>query len=99
MHDETPFRGGRLFSAEDAQTLLTWTKDLGCNFVRLAHYPHNENEIRLADRMGLLVWSEIPVWQDINWPTRPLWTTPRPIAGDDHSRPQPGVRHHVVSVE
>ena len=67
MHDETPFRGGRLFSAEDAQTLLTWTKDLGCNFVRLAHYPHNENEIRLADRMGLLVWSEIPVWQDINW--------------------------------
>lgn len=67
LHDESPFHAGRLFSAEDAQTLLTWAKELGCNFVRLAHYPHNENEIRLADRMGLLVWSEIPVWQGINF--------------------------------
>ncbi|MGO9086593.1 MAG: glycoside hydrolase family 2 protein [Candidatus Sulfotelmatobacter sp.] len=67
MHEEAPFREGRAFSPEDAQTLLGWVKDLGCNFVRLAHYPHNENEIRLADRMGLLVWSEIPVYWDIDW--------------------------------
>jgi beta-glucuronidase len=67
MHEEAPFRGGRAFSAEDAQTLLGWVKELGCNFVRFAHYPHNENEIRLADRMGLLVWSEIPVYWDIDW--------------------------------
>jgi beta-glucuronidase len=67
MHEEAPFRGGRAFSPEDAQTLFAWVKDLGCNFVRLAHYPHNENEIRLADRMGLMVWSEIPVYWDIDW--------------------------------
>jgi len=67
MHEEAPFRDGRAFSPEDAQTLLGWAKDLGCNFVRLAHYPHNENEIRLADRMGLLLWSEIPVYWDIDW--------------------------------
>ena len=67
MHEEAPFRGGRSFSAEDAQTLLGWVKDLGCNFVRLAHYPHNESEIRLADRIGLLVWSEIPVYWDVDW--------------------------------
>jgi beta-glucuronidase len=67
MHEEAPFRGGRAFSPEDAQTLLGWVKDLGCNFVRFAHYPHNENEIRLADRIGLLVWSEIPVYWDIDW--------------------------------
>jgi beta-glucuronidase len=67
MHEEAPFREGRAFSSEDAQTLLGWVKDLGCNFVRFAHYPHNENEIRLADRMGLMVWSEIPVYWDINW--------------------------------
>jgi beta-glucuronidase len=67
MHEEAPFRGGRAFSAEDAQTLLGWVKELGCNFVRLAHYPHSENEIRLADRMGLLVWSEIPVYWDVDW--------------------------------
>jgi len=67
MHEEAPFREGRAFSPEDAQTLLGWVKDLGCNFVRFAHYPHNENEVRLADRIGLLVWSEIPVYWDIDW--------------------------------
>ncbi len=67
MHEEAAFREGRAFSPEDAQTLFGWVKELGCNFVRLAHYPHNENEIRLADRMGLLVWSEIPVYWDIDW--------------------------------
>ncbi|MBZ5657046.1 MAG: beta-glucuronidase [Acidobacteriia bacterium] len=67
LHEEAPIRGGRAYSVEDAQTLLGWAKELGCNFVRLAHYPHNENEIRLADRMGLLVWSEIPVYWDIAW--------------------------------
>jgi len=67
MHEEAPFREGRAFSPEDAQTLLGWVKGLGCNFVRFAHYPHNENEIRLADRMGLMVWSEIPVYWDIDW--------------------------------
>lgn len=67
MHEEAPFREGRAFSPEEAETLLGWVKDLGCNFVRLAHYPHNENEIRLADRMGLMVWSEIPVYWDIDW--------------------------------
>jgi len=67
MHEEAPFREGRAFSPEDAQILFGWVKDLGCNFVRLAHYPHNENEIRLADRMGLLIWSEIPVYWDIDW--------------------------------
>jgi beta-glucuronidase len=67
MHEEAPFRSGRAFSEEDAQTLFGWARDLGCNFVRLAHYPHNENEIRLADRMGLLLWSEIPVYWDIDW--------------------------------
>jgi len=67
MHEEAPFREGRAFSPEDAQTLLGWVKELGCNFVRFAHYPHNENEVRLADRMGLLVWSEIPVYWDIDW--------------------------------
>ena len=67
MHEEAPFRSGRAFSDEDAKTLFGWAKDLGCNFVRLAHYPHNENEVREADRMGLLLWSEIPVYWDIAW--------------------------------
>ena len=67
LHEEAPLRGGRAFAPQDAETLLGWARELGCNFVRLAHYPHSENVTRLADRMGLMVWSEIPVYWDIDW--------------------------------
>jgi len=67
MHEEAPFRSGRANSKADATTLLGWAKELGCNFVRLAHYPHNEHMIREADRLGLMLWSEIPVYWTIDW--------------------------------
>jgi len=67
IHEEAPFRGGRAFSREDALTLLRWARELGCNFVRLAHYPHNEFMLREADRLGIMVWSEIPVYWTILW--------------------------------
>jgi len=67
MHEENGIRGGRAYSREDAQMLLGWAKELGCNFVRLAHYPHNENMTRVADEMGIMVWSEIPVYWTIQW--------------------------------
>jgi beta-glucuronidase len=62
IHEEAPFGGGRAHSLEHARQLLTWAKELGCNFVRLAHYPHNEHMVREADRLGIMVWSEIPVY-------------------------------------
>ena len=65
IHEEAPFKAARAYSEKDAQTLLTWAKELGCNLVRLAHYPHNENMVRLAEKMGLMVWDEIPVYQNI----------------------------------
>lgn len=67
IHEEAPLRGGRAYSREDARTLLGWAKELGANFVRLAHYPHNEFMVREADRMGIMVWSEIPVYWTIQW--------------------------------
>ncbi|MGA2771427.1 MAG: glycoside hydrolase family 2 TIM barrel-domain containing protein [Bryobacteraceae bacterium] len=67
IHEEAPFRAGRAYSPEDARTLLGWAKEMGCNFVRLAHYPHNENMVREADRLGLMVWSETPVYWTILW--------------------------------
>ena len=67
IHEESPIRGGRCSTVEDAQQLLTWAKSLGCNYVRLAHYPHNEHMVRLADQMGILVWEEIPVYWTIAW--------------------------------
>ena len=67
IHEEAPFRTGRAYSPEDARTLLGWAKEMGCNFVRLAHYPHNENMVREADKLGLMVWSETPVYWTILW--------------------------------
>ena len=67
IHNEKPNGGGRANSAEDAHTLLGWAKELGCNFVRLAHYPHHEEMVREAEKMGILVWSEIPVYWTIAW--------------------------------
>jgi beta-glucuronidase len=62
IHAEAPYRTGRAYSNRDAETLLGWTKELGANFMRLAHYPHDETMLRAADRMGILVWSENPVY-------------------------------------
>jgi beta-glucuronidase len=67
VHEERPISGGRVYNKEDAQKLLQWAKELGCNFVRLAHYPHNEYMVRLADEMGILVWEENPVYWTIEW--------------------------------
>jgi beta-glucuronidase len=67
IHEEAAFRNGRSYSAEESSILLGWAKEMGCNFVRLAHYPHNEQMIRQAEKMGILVWSEIPVYWTIQW--------------------------------
>ncbi|WP_416305833.1 glycoside hydrolase family 2 protein [Neptunicella sp. SCSIO 80796] len=65
LHEENPLRGGRAYSEQDARLMLGWVKELGANFVRLAHYPHNENMLKVADEMGILVWEENPVYWTI----------------------------------
>lgn len=67
IHDENPLIAGRARSEGDLKMLLSWAKELNCNFVRLAHYPHNEKMVKLADEMGLLVWAEVPVYWTIEW--------------------------------
>ena len=67
MHEEAPTRPGRSWSEDDARTLLGWAKELGCNFVRLAHYPYDEAMLRMADQLGLMVWEEVPVYWMIEW--------------------------------
>jgi beta-glucuronidase len=62
IHAEAPYRTGRAYTDKDAETLLGWAKEMGANYVRLAHYPHDETMLRAADRMGILVWSENPVY-------------------------------------
>jgi len=68
LHDEfARDGGGRVTTQAQSERLLGWAKELNCNFVRLAHYPHNEFTVRAADRLGLLVWSESPVYWTISW--------------------------------
>ncbi|WP_443938942.1 glycoside hydrolase family 2 protein [Pedobacter sp. MW01-1-1] len=67
LHDENPLLKGRLRTEADMRMMLQWAKELNCNYVRLAHYPHNEKMVRLADEMGLLVWAEVPVYWTISW--------------------------------
>ncbi|MDR2129886.1 MAG: beta galactosidase jelly roll domain-containing protein [Odoribacteraceae bacterium] len=67
IHEEAPFHQGRAWSEDHALTLLGWAKEMGCNYVRLAHYPHNEKMVRAAERLGIMVWSEIPVYWTISW--------------------------------
>jgi beta-glucuronidase len=62
IHAEAPYRGGRADNDEDVATLLGWAQELGCNYVRLAHYPHDQRMTRATDRLGIMVWSEIPVY-------------------------------------
>ncbi|MCM8730869.1 glycoside hydrolase family 2 protein [Hephaestia sp. GCM10023244] len=53
----------RTITPPAARALLTEIKQgLHGNYVRLAHYPHSEVMTRMADELGLLVWSEIPIY-------------------------------------
>ncbi|RZK90744.1 MAG: glycoside hydrolase family 2, partial [Pedobacter sp.] len=67
FHEEIPQRKGRAFSEADAVMLLSEAKALGCNMIRLAHYPQNEYIVRMAEKMGFLLWEEIPIWQGIDF--------------------------------
>lgn len=67
VHEQAPEREGRAVTVEDARQLLGWARELGCNCVRLAHYPHNEHIVRLADELGMLIWAEVPVYWEIDW--------------------------------
>lgn len=73
IHEEIPQEMRRAYSQKDAEQLLGWAKELGCNMVRLAHYPHDESMTRLADSLGLLVWSEIPVYWTIDFSNKAVF--------------------------
>jgi beta-glucuronidase len=67
IHEEMPTRVAKAYSEKDAEVLLNWAKELGCNMVRLAHYPHNEYMVKLAEKKGLMIWEELPVYQHIEF--------------------------------
>jgi beta-glucuronidase len=66
-HEESVRRPGRAHGRDDARATLALVKQLNGNFIRLAHYPHDEATSRLADEMGILVWAEQPIYWGIAW--------------------------------
>lgn len=69
MHEEEiGANPARIITPENARALLGEIKNgLHGNYVRLSHYPHSEVMTRMADEMGLLVWSEVPVYWLVAW--------------------------------
>lgn len=58
---------GKYLSDMDLERRFNHAKELGVNFLRLAHYPHDERVPKMADRKGILLWEEIPVYWAINF--------------------------------
>ncbi|WOO43441.1 glycoside hydrolase family 2 TIM barrel-domain containing protein [Rubellicoccus peritrichatus] len=61
VHSEFP-ETGRTPTAKGIETMIAQIKELGCNFVRCAHYPYAEEWGRAMDKAGLLWWEEVPVY-------------------------------------
>src|SRR5215469_5045257 len=60
-HDMWKEQGFTLSRAQQEQD-MRMIKMLGCNFVRLVHYPHDRRIVELADELGLLVSEEPGYW-------------------------------------
>lgn len=68
-HEDSAPNGKALTDEERIENIRI-AKELGCNFMRVAHYPHSERMSQLADEMGLLLWEEIPVYWAVYFGTK-----------------------------
>jgi beta-glucuronidase len=72
IQEENVSSGAALTPAQTAQ-MLGWTRQLGATLIR-AHVPVGPLMEELADREGLLIWSEVPIWGVQNqYFTQPAW--------------------------
>ena len=81
-HAEAPYRTGRVSNDKDVAAIFGFLKDLNANFVRLCHYPHDERMTRMADRQGVMVWSEIPIWQHISYEKPEVYAKAQAMLGE-----------------
>ena len=88
MHEEKLGEiADRYLGMDGARELLSEIKDgLNGNFVRLAHYPHSEETLRVADEMGILVWSEVPVYWDVAFDNMEVLRNARAMLRDNIRR-------------
>jgi Glycosyl hydrolases family 2, TIM barrel domain/Glycosyl hydrolases family 2, sugar binding domain/Glycosyl hydrolases family 2 len=61
IHEQNYLTGAALSPAQ-LGALMGWERELGSDVIR-SHYPLNPEILEMADRYGMLVWDEIPVYQ------------------------------------
>jgi beta-glucuronidase len=61
LHEQDLAHGGAL-DPPQVSRVIGWVRALGADVIR-AHYPLGPQMEELADRDGILIWSEIPVYQ------------------------------------
>ena len=59
MHDDIEGKANALDEADYDNTFAT-IQELGCNFIRLAHYPHPKEVYDRCDQLGIVVQTEAP---------------------------------------
>ena len=70
---ESSLQTGAALSPAQLSALVGWTRELGATVIR-SHYPLNPEIEELADRDGILIWSEIPVYQvKSRYQSQPGW--------------------------
>lgn len=75
-HEES-VKNGRSLTEDEIIENLCLVKELGCNFMRAAHYPHSERLAQLADECGILLWEEIPVYWAVRFGSRKRMKMPK----------------------
>ena len=70
-------------------------REMGCNFFRTSHYPHDPAVIEACDQLGLLVLEELFVGEEVENTARVLRHSGADGAGDDRPRPQQSKRDPV----
>lgn len=59
LHQDRAERGPAYLDGDHRED-LDLAREMGCNAVRLAHYPHGRQVYDIADEYGMVAWTEIP---------------------------------------
>jgi beta-galactosidase len=65
-HHEERVNKGSAVSDTDRKQDLDILKNLGCNYIRLSHYQHGNYTYNYCDSVGIALWTEIPLINNIN---------------------------------
>ncbi|MTI59743.1 MAG: glycoside hydrolase family 2 [Firmicutes bacterium] len=68
-HEDSLIHGKAVTEEEIIENIIL-AKEMNCNYLRLAHYPHSSKAARLADEMGLMLWEEIPVYWAVDFASK-----------------------------